>query len=168
MRGTQSLYRAWFMAVGGTLVLAVTGCGADSSVTLQQPGEGAADNSRQKQATELCETVGQPFASNFGTVDSLARAHPASVRAFIAWEEQPKPGGPQVESLYRGRPPQQFVALCYFDGDFNGSLPGGPPSLGPRSYVRLMVSVTDDGEPRLYAAGPSEALRADDAPADSA
>lgn len=169
-----------------TMVVVVIGFVACSSPTTTQfasetsqapaaPQESpaAAEDTRAGQAQRLCETVGQSFASNIGRVDGLARAHPASVRAFVAWEEAPQggPDGPRVESLYRSRAADQadqLIALCYFDGDFTGAIPAGPPpppGAPPREgYTRLGVSVTEDGEPRLYVAGRPATLPLDDAP----
>lgn len=165
----QGVWRRLVVGFVGAAALASPACSLEHpSVTLQQAQPGPADNGRQARANELCEAVGLPFASNLGKVNSLERAHPSSVQAFIAWEERPKGSdGPRVESPYRGLPPNDFVALCYFDGEFTGAIPAGPLGTGPTGYTRLGVSVTEDREPRLYVAGRPETLPADDVPAES-
>ena len=153
--------------------LAAAGCAsAGETVSTSARRPAAAADGAQDRATQLCDTAGRDYASGVGAVTALARAHPSDVAAFVRWEERDRSaeGGPsKVESTWRDRPQAQFVAVCYFDGDFSHGIPKGPPpgpGESPRpGYDRIGVVVTDAGEPRLLVAGRTDNLSVEEAPA---
>ena len=86
---------------------------------------------------------------------------PSTAAAVAAWlESRDGPDGPRVTaSVWRQQPPDRFVAVCYYDGDFAGvtRAPGAP---GAPGYERAILLVAEDGTVTIDRFGPVSALPA--------
>lgn len=110
-------------------------------------------------ADRACSTVGASQALALGATTGVPlAAFPSTAAAVVAWQEsRDGPDGPLVTaSFWRLQPPAQFVAVCYYDGEFAGvSRPPGAPA-----YERAILLVTEDGTVTIDRFGPRNALPA--------
>lgn len=110
-------------------------------------------------ADRLCSTAGASQALALGASTGVPiAAFPATAAAVVAWQEsRDGPGGPLVSASYwRMQPQVEFVAICYYDGDFAGV--SRPPSAP--AYERAILLVTEDGTVTIDRFGPRNALPA--------
>lgn len=103
------------------------------------PSQGA---TAEPAADGLCSTAGASEAEALtGGAASLIASFPSTAAAVASWEETrgPTDGPHPSSSEWRSHPPREFVAVCYFDGVFNGVTrpPGAPPY--ERAVLLVMV-----------------------------
>lgn len=144
-------------------VLFAAACGRESPVKLGA----ASDPDLQDRASEYCGEGGLKEAQRYGAdADGLAAAHPTTGADLRDWEVSLTGVSPEQSKLPMRAGPDEFVALCYFDG-VSAPFPGPPPdeeSQSPSPYSRIMVMVREDGTPEFMAAGRPETMPSDDRP----
>jgi hypothetical protein len=118
-------------------------------------------------AQTVCENEAAEFASIYSTTPvSLLSSHATTPEAFGNWDrDRLGPDGPHPEPIQRAESPgpQQFLAYCYFSGQFD-SFPKGPPSSEPPpAYTRIAVTMDSKGFGTVHRVGP-ESMDTSDAP----
>lgn len=148
---------------GLALAAALTGCGTSDSV--EQVANGPAET-----AKSTCTSEGAAFASQYsaGPVDLLA-SHATTPEAFGNWDrDRLGPDGPRPEPIQRTKDNdgRQFLAYCYYSGEFD-AFPKGPPSPDgsstPPKYTRIAVTMDSAGYGTVHRVGPSS-MNPDEAP----
>lgn len=107
-------------------------------------------------ALGLCEARLAQYAGPVNPLRvSLVAAYP-STAADVAFDEELR-RGPGHRSKFRDRPPAEFEAVCWFDADAFGSVPGRDKGAA-RPFDRLVEVVRPDGSPVFHRAGHKDTM----------
>lgn len=138
------------------VVLLATSCAEapDPEATVASPAATSSDPS--------CSGPGMGTAKRYGRVDAIAASYPSTASEIARYDEEGSGSdGPSlVDSPLRSRRPDEHVSLCYYDGEFNVSIPGPPAQAGTshRKFpqTRLSLLVFEDGSTEFRAVGDRE------------
>lgn len=154
-------------------MLVVGGCGrgvppaAEPEKTASQSSQSSAED----RAQALCEQHGLPAARQHDEASELVAAHPSSAASFARWETtRHGEDGPRPSPRPRATDGSDFLALCYFEGDFPFPGPPPPPEAGANweapDWNVLGLTVSEDGRSTLYSVSPHDRVDVQsDAPA---
>lgn len=136
---------------------------ADTTSVVRSPGstgEGAVDIvAAPLDVSGRCNDAGLARARSHGRVDGVAGAFATTASEFAVWQEtRHGPTGPRSISPWRSRPGGEPIALCYYDGLFEG-FPRAPRLDGAphQPYERIAIVVSSDAT-TIDAVGPRDRL----------
>lgn len=151
------------------VMLVLAACGSDD-VTLSTKGD-AVPSGDAAMAETLCNGEGLVSANEYAADAQLLQSHSTSPSQFAEWERSRfGPDGPTPVPRKRvERDQEQFLALCYYGGNFT-AMPRGPArpdGSSPPAHDRLALTVAADGTVTLYQSGPSDRVDTSDTPSAS-
>lgn len=162
----KNLPHPWAAGAGllGALALVATACGSGSGGTSElRVGAAPTQGSAAEQARQLCSDAGLMAAEQYDSQATLIRVHPTTGQAFMQWESRDRgPGMPVPAQRQRASRPQEFMALCYYQGNFS-SFPAAPGAeVEPYDVLGLTVDASNDVT--VYVAAHSKTFDLDQAP----
>lgn len=85
---------------------------------------------------------------------TLVAAYVSTAGAVASWQEtRHGPNGPWSVSRWRSRDSSEFVAVCYFDGEYSKAPPRAADGTPSRPFDRAVIEVGSDGLPVIDVMG---------------